>query len=85
VNQKASFNSRLIAENTKVAREKARIASDQRMLSHFKDLLATIDAQEKRETGQKLKVMSMINELVASAPVAADTKAADAKSSAAKK
>jgi hypothetical protein len=85
VNQKASFNSRLIAESSKVAREKARIASDQRMLSHFKDLLATIKAQEERETGQKLKVMSMINELVASAPVAADTKAADAKSSAAKK
>jgi hypothetical protein len=75
LNQKNSMTNRLVAENAKVARETARIAADQRMLAHFKDLLATIDAQEKRETSQKLKVMSMINKLVASAPVVADAKA----------
>jgi hypothetical protein len=84
-NKKAGLRSRLVAENAKVAREKARMAADQRMLAHFKELLATIDAQEQRETSQKLKVMSMINNLVASAPVAADSKAAASKASAAKK
>jgi len=69
MSKKGTASSRLEAELHKVADEKARIAADQRMLAHFKDLLATIDAQEGRETKQKLDVMSRINELVASAPV----------------
>ena len=69
MSKKGTASSRLEAELHKVADEKARIAADQRMLAHFKDLLATIDAQEGRETKHKLDVMSRINELVASAPV----------------
>ena len=85
MSKRAGFSDRLIAEKNIVANEKSRIASDQRMLAHFKDLLSIIDAQEKRETSLKVKVMSRINELVASAPVAVDTKAANAKASSAKK
>ena len=85
MSKRAGLNDRLIAEKNIVANQKSRIASDQRMLAHFKDLLSIIDAQEKRETSLKVKVMSRINELVASAPVAVDTKAANAKASSAKK
>jgi hypothetical protein len=81
VNKKGADGNRLVAEQNKVAHEKARLAADQRMLAHFKDLLTTVDAEEKRETSQKLKVMSRINELVASAPTVPVAKAANTKSS----
>ena len=82
LSKKTSSTSRLEAELHKLALEKARIAADKRMLAHFKDLLTTIDAQEVRENQQKVKVMSAISELMASAPVAVP---AAAKPSAAKK
>jgi hypothetical protein len=85
LSKSANLNDRLVAEKNRVANEISQVSSDKRMLAHFKTLLATIDAQEKRETSLKLKVMARINELVASAPVVADSKVSKTTSSSAKK
>jgi hypothetical protein len=68
--KKNGLNDRLLAEKRQLAKDKARIVADQRMLAHFKDLLNTVHAEEKIETGQKLKVMSRVKELMASTTIA---------------